>query len=304
MAKPAVTLRSATAPTPLTFQQLDDNFTNLRDATVTLTAGTGGTAVTADLNGTITLVAGTNITLTGNNTAKTITIDSVGGNTLDTDDIEIGQADGDLVTLRANDATNSKNLRFSARRNTGSVGEIDLTDKVELFRGGWQFNSTGLLSTPANVNIDAGTTATLAGAASSVYITNTDISISSNGTVTVVGNPVELQNSAGTTRVNFNLTGATALLSTPSGGIDIASYVSGQQRALIQLSSGGQGISVVCGATGSTGGKLSITSRLWLNSLTTTQRDNLTNVADGDMIYNSTLQKFQGRAGGAWVDLH
>jgi hypothetical protein len=44
-----------------------------------LTAGTGGTAVTADLNGNITLVAGTGVTLTGDNTAKTITVTASGG---------------------------------------------------------------------------------------------------------------------------------------------------------------------------------------------------------------------------------
>ena len=76
MAKPSITLRADTAPYPVTFDQLDQNFTNLRDATVSITAGTGGTEITTDLNGNITLVAGTNISLTGDNTAKTITINS------------------------------------------------------------------------------------------------------------------------------------------------------------------------------------------------------------------------------------
>lgn len=75
MAKPSITKRT-TKGAALTYSELDTNFQNLADATVSLTAGSGGTAVTADLNGNITLVAGTNVTITGDNTAKTITINS------------------------------------------------------------------------------------------------------------------------------------------------------------------------------------------------------------------------------------
>lgn len=42
---------------------------------------------------------------------------------------------------------------------------------------------------------------------------------------------------------------------------------------------------------------------LILNKPTTTQRDALTAV-NGMLIYNATTNKFQGRAGGVWVDLH
>jgi hypothetical protein len=73
MTKPAITKRQVKG-TPLTYSELDTNFQNLRDATVTLQAGTGGTSVVSDLNGTITLVAGTGIVLSGDNTAKTVTL--------------------------------------------------------------------------------------------------------------------------------------------------------------------------------------------------------------------------------------
>jgi hypothetical protein len=79
MTKPVITKR-LTKGSLLTYEELDQNFQNLADSTLVLKAGTGVTDVTSDLNGTITLVAGSNITLTGNNTAKTITIaGSAGG---------------------------------------------------------------------------------------------------------------------------------------------------------------------------------------------------------------------------------
>ena len=75
MAKPTITTRAGKG-SALTWTEGDSNLENLRDATITIKADTGGTDVVSDLNGTVTLVAGTNITLTGDNTAKTVTINS------------------------------------------------------------------------------------------------------------------------------------------------------------------------------------------------------------------------------------
>jgi hypothetical protein len=41
-----------------------------------------------------------------------------------------------------------------------------------------------------------------------------------------------------------------------------------------------------------------------LTPITNTQRNNLSIVLDGTIIYNSSTSKFQGRVGGSWVDLH
>ena len=45
-------------------------------------------------------------------------------------------------------------------------------------------------------------------------------------------------------------------------------------------------------------------NRLSLKPMTTTTRDALYSINNGDIIYNSTDNKFQGRANGSWVNLH
>jgi hypothetical protein len=73
MAKPTIVTRAGKG-SALTWTEGDANVTNLRDATVSIKAGSAGVSVSADLNSEIVLVAGSNITLTGDNTAKTITV--------------------------------------------------------------------------------------------------------------------------------------------------------------------------------------------------------------------------------------
>jgi hypothetical protein len=71
MTKPAITKRQVKG-TPLTYSELDTNFQNLRDATITLTAG--GVSVVNDLNGGTTFVSDS-LSISGDNTTKTITIE-------------------------------------------------------------------------------------------------------------------------------------------------------------------------------------------------------------------------------------
>ena len=78
MTKPVITTRAGKG-SALTWSEGDQNLTNLRDATVSIKAGSAGTSVVSDLNGEITLVAGTNITLSGNDSTKEITINASGG---------------------------------------------------------------------------------------------------------------------------------------------------------------------------------------------------------------------------------
>jgi hypothetical protein len=125
MAKPTITTRAGKGAA-LTYTELDNNFSNIKDATITITGGS--TAVTADLNGNISLVAGTNVTITGNNSAKTITIASSGGSST-----WVGTATSDLIigqyVIRANGTGNINvdddiNFPSGSGPNVPSGGEL------------------------------------------------------------------------------------------------------------------------------------------------------------------------------------
>lgn len=73
MAKPTIVTRAGKG-SALTWVEGDANFTNLQNATFSITDGTG--TVTNDLNSTLTLVPGANISLTFNDTSKSLTIDA------------------------------------------------------------------------------------------------------------------------------------------------------------------------------------------------------------------------------------
>ena len=50
-------------------------------------------------------------------------------------------------------------------------------------------------------------------------------------------------------------------------------------------------------------GSVIFSNPIRLNNITTTNRD-LLSASNGMLIYNTTDNKFQGYANGAWVDLH
>jgi hypothetical protein len=146
MAKPAITKR-AVKGSPLTYAELDTNFQNLQDATITLKAGSGGTDVVSDLNGTITLVAGSNITLSGDNTAKTVTINSLGadvvndltpqlGGNLDVNGFSIVSVSNGNIVLAPNgtglvqldsDTVRVGDLNATANITTNGTGDLRLS---------------------------------------------------------------------------------------------------------------------------------------------------------------------------------
>ena len=66
----------------------------------------------------------------------------------------------------------------------------------------------------------------------------------------------------------------------------------------------GVGITISRSAADFGNAGLSTTRHMIMPRVTTTERGNLNGVINGSIIYNTTTNKFQGRAGGAWVDLH
>lgn len=125
MTKPVITTRAGKG-SALTWTEGDTNLTNLRDATVTIKADTGGTDVVSDLNGTVTLVAGSNVTITGDNTAKTVTIAAAGASlALDdlTDVSATSPMSGDTLVWN-----NASSVWQAQAPSGGSMALDDLTD--------------------------------------------------------------------------------------------------------------------------------------------------------------------------------
>ena len=171
MTKPAITSRQ-TKGLALTYAELDTNFANLRDSTIGITAGSGGTQVTSDLNGNITLVAGTNVTLSGDNTAKTITINSSSSGTINSGtDGALAFYSGAGTTL--DDTRLKYNYNSSSKALTLDTSAISTEDSLTLTSeygfitvsgGTTSVNTVGVqlrsVGTSSIINIQAGDYAT------------------------------------------------------------------------------------------------------------------------------------------------
>ena len=236
MAKPSVTLRSSKG-SALTYSELDQNFTNLKDATISLTAGSGGTQVTSDLNGNITLVAGTGITLTGNNTAKTVTITGgstelvndltpqLGGN-LDTNGFDINNQNAGSSAITIYGGTTSSNGALIEIGKGGNAGTFIRSSgtaghSIETNNGAAFLNIKAKVSLEATGGVDHLLTTVSPGTGTLVINTlngansgEIKLNSGSNGNIEISPN--------GTVRVRFPSTGGTpSNTTTPASWLQI-----------------------------------------------------------------------------------
>lgn len=286
MPKPSITKRTVKGAA-LTYSELDTNFQNLADATLTITAGSGGTAVTADLNGNITLVAGTGVTLAGNNTAKTVTINaSAGSNSFGSIEITGNALGSPVVADSAND-TLSLNAGTGIYLTTNTTNDIITIESTV----------TGLTN-PLTSDLTLGSY--------KIVDTNSEAVIQST-------QGLKVQSHIHTSDANVTIVPGTndisaiaSIKSGPNRDLNIATTASGGGvQSNITLSDNGS--SIHCFGNSNfylLVGQEDGSGVIRLVPMTTTERDNRTYTANGMIIYNESTHKFQGYANGTWVNLH
>lgn len=276
---------------------VQDAFTNIVVGSDTIQADSS--------NDTLTLVAGTGIQLLTNTSTDTITIVSTAasqGGGISLADLSVTQnaasAGGSLsynnttgeftytppllsgyaLTTDLSNYTLSVDLATVAT--TGSYA--DLSSKPTSFTGLTSLS----MSTGATIN-EFSTDATLSGSSNTAIPTEAAIKTYVDS---VAGNPFN-QSLDTTDDVTFNSVTADSIVSSGTG---VPTFTSGSD---IEFNTGGS-IGEV-----RVNGDLNTSGMTMFGTYTTAERDNLT-PTNGTVIYNSTTDKFQGYAGGTWVDLH
>ena len=241
MTKPVIIKRN-TKGSALTFSELDTNFQNLDDATISLRAGSAGTTVTSDLNGTITLLAGSGITLSGNNTTKEITITTtesqnlfqtvVAGSTslvadATTDTLTLTGGNGILVTGDAGSDTATFAIGSTSNADIDiqpdGTGTVNIGDKIlrraihkdyaeTVYAGG--NTSTAITPNQENGNVQNFT-------ATDNFTLNLPTNMQTGGSITLIITQDGTGSRAMTANASYKWANGNATLTTTAGAIDV-----------------------------------------------------------------------------------
>ena len=308
MPKPTITKR-ATKAAALTYAELDTNFQNIVDATVTVTADTGtktleqiDSLAIAGGVGLTTSIAGSTLTVDLDNTAVTpgaynnvnIIVDAQG-----------------RITAAASGIAGGNTFSTIAVAGQSNVVADSLSDTLTLIAG----SNITLTTNATNDSI------TIASTAGAVDIVN-DLTPQLGGNLDTNGKSIT--NALGRVLVNDELNVTTGSAGT---GINIGAFSGGAWRiesnaALIigaEISTFGGPVTganinmgedsfgngyVIIGTDVGPNDRITMRDVVRLNTMTTTERNSITTPQNGDLFYNSTTHKFQGYANGVWVDLH